>query len=198
MGLPHSQASERNKVPIAQVLEQVFPARGAVLEIGSGSGQHAVYFGPRFPELDWQPTETPEHIEGLAARVSLQGSENVLPPLVLDVLGPWPEGGFEAAFSANTSHIMSWEAVCAMFEGLGRVLLDGGLFCLYGPFNRDGAFTAASNEQFDASLRARDPRMGLRDLEALESLARRHQMEWLMEFEMPANNLLLLFRKGRT
>jgi hypothetical protein len=192
---PLAQACERNRKPILEALDQVFPTQGQVLEIGSCSGQHVVFFAPHFPELVWQPSDQLEYLEGLSARIRLEGGPNILDAVELDVLKTWPGRLFEAVYSANTAHIMSWEAVCAMFAGVGRSLLRGGVFCLYGPFNEGGQFTSKSNEEFDRSLRARNPVMGLRDLEALDLLAHRHQMRLKQQFRLPANNCLLLFRK---
>lgn len=198
MQLPFAEACERNKQPILDVLSQVLPPTGRILEIGSGTGQHIVFFAPRLPGLLWQPSDRRENLAGISLRIEYEGAENTLPPIELDVLERWPEQEFDAAFSANTAHIMAWEAVCAMFAGLGRQLVFGGLFCLYGPFNQGGNFTAPSNEEFDRQLRARVPHMGLRDIEALESLAESHQMSLEQQYEMPANNQLLVFRRGIT
>ena len=194
--LPFAPASERNRQPILDRLLELLPSRGSLLEIGSGTGQHAVFFAPRFEGLEWQTSERAGEIPGLAARLEREGSPNIPDPLELDVLKDgWPERKFNAIFSANTSHIMCWEAVCAMFEGVGNHLLVHGRFCLYGPFNRNGAFTAPSNEDFHRQLLARNAGMGLRDIEALETLALGHQMELEQEIEMPVNNLLLVFQK---
>ncbi len=195
ISLPCSESCERNKAPILEVLQQLLPSSGKILEIGSGTGQHIVYFAPHFPFLQWQPSDRDEYLQGLTARVGQEGSPNILPPIKLDVLEPWPEGVFDAAYSANTAHIMGWSAVCSTFAGLGARLAPEGLYCLYGPFNQDGRFTADSNRKFDRHLRSRDPQMGLRDLEALESLANRNQMVLQQQFLMPANNQILVFRK---
>ena len=124
--LPFSDACERNKAPILEVLLQELPEQGKLLEIGSGTGQHLVHFAPRFPGLEWQPSDRSEYLEGLTARIELEASSNVRPAIELDVLRPWQAGTFDAVFSANTAHIMSWSAVCAMFEGTGAHLLIGG------------------------------------------------------------------------
>lgn len=195
--LPYAEACERNKAPILEALLPRLPGRGVVLEIGSGSGQHVVHFAPCFAGLSWQPSDRREHLSGLNARIRAEGGPKVLPAIELDVLGPWPDRVFAAAYSANTAHIMSWPAVCAMFAGVGRRLAPGGPFCLYGPFNVDGAFTAASNEAFDRQLRARDPQMGLRDTGALDSLAREYHMSLEERVALPANNQLLVFRSRR-
>jgi len=193
--LPFADASERNKRPILDVLRRILPAEGRILEIGSGTGQHVVFFAPRFPNLLWQPSDRRENLDGISRRIQEEGIKNLLPPIELDVLEQWPEQVFDAVFSANTSHIMAWEGVCAMFAGLERHLAPGGVFILYGPFNQGGDYTAPSNEEFDHQLRARSPHMGLRDIEALESLAGIHQTRLVRKFEMPANNQVLVFLK---
>ena len=195
--LSFAPASERNKRPILGQLLDLLPDHGVLLEIGAGTGQHAVFLAPRFPGLKWQTSECASEWPGLAARLGQQGATNLPPPLELNVLcDEWPDCRFNAVYSSNTAHIMSWEAVCAMFVGTGCCLLPGGCFCLYGPFNRDGKFTAPSNESFDQQLRARDPAMGLRDIAALATLARGQQMMLEDQIGMPANNFLLVFRKA--
>lgn len=196
MNLPFSESCERNKQPIVDELVNFLPVTGTVLEIGSCTGQHVVFFAPRFPALWWQPTDQEEYLSGLESRIRVEGSENILPPVRLDVLDSWPEGVFDAAYSANTAHIMGWDAVCAMFDGLGRQIKPGGMFCLYGPFNRNGEFTSASNADFDRHLKARDPRMGIRDIADLVSLGNRHHMMLEQELALPANNQMLVFRRN--
>ena len=196
MNLPYSESCERNKKPILDVLLRILPAVGTVLEIGSCTGQHVVYFAPRFPGLSWQPSDRQEYLQGLGSRIRLEGSGNILTPVRLNVLDSWPQCEFDAAYSANTSHIMGWQAVCAMFEGVSAHLRPGGLFCLYGPFNRDGEFTSPSNADFDQQLRARDPHMGIRDIADLASLANSHHMSLEQGFELPANNQMLVFRRN--
>jgi SAM-dependent methyltransferase len=193
--LPFAEACERNKEPILGCLRSLFPDRGRVLEIGSGTGQHVVHFAPCFERLSWQPSERRELLPGLNARIRAEGCSRVLPAIELDVFGAWPDREFAAVYSANTAHIMSWQGVCAMFSGVGRRLRGGAPFCLYGPFNFGGRFTSASNEEFDRSLRERNPDMGLRDAEALDALARDHQMDLQECMQLPANNLLLVFRR---
>jgi len=196
--LPFSEACKRNREPILEALDQVFPSRGHVLEIGSCTGQHLVFFAPSLPELSWQPTDQLEYLEGLTARICREGGPNILDAIELDVTKEWPRQLFDAVYSSNTAHIMSWESVRAMFAGVGNCLLPGGVFCLYGPFNEGGQFTSASNQEFDCGLRARDPAQGIRDLEALESLALGQQMKLQQQFRLPANNSLLVFRKNGT
>ena len=191
--LPFSEACERNKEPILEVLGPLLPDRGHVLEIGSGTGQHVVHFAPHFPRLTWQPTEQRDHLTGLNARIRLEGRANILLAIELDVEGAWPDQQFAAVYSANTAHIMPWAAVCAMFAAVGRRLVPSGAFCLYGPFNHGGAHTAPSNAEFDRQLQARDPAMGLRDIEALEELAHSSGLRLAQRRELPANNELLVF-----
>jgi len=193
--LPFSEACERNKEPILEALGRIFPTSGRVLEIGSCTGQHLVFFAPSFPELSWQPSDQLDYLEGLSARIRLEGSPNILEAIELDVSKEWPGQLFDAVYSSNTAHIMSWESVCAMFAGVGSCLLPGGVFCLYGPFNEGGRFTTVSNQEFDCSLRARDATQGIRDLEALETLASGQQMKLTQQFRLPANNCLLVFHK---
>jgi len=191
--IPFSPASERNKGPILEVLDTVLPRAGVVLEIGSGTGQHVVYFASHLSHLQWQPADRAEYLPDLRRRLVMEGGANIRDAIELDVLKKWPEEVFDAIYSANTAHIMSWPAVCAMFAGVAMHLVDGGVFCLYGPFNEGGRFTAPSNEAFDARLRREDPAMGLRDIEALETIAQGHHLELTRRFPMPANNQILLF-----
>ena len=195
--LPSSPACERNRDPILAVLREVFADRRQVLEIGSGTGQHAVYFAAALPGLGWQTSDLAENHPTILAWIRRHGSDNVCAPLTLDVaVRPWqiPRRP-DAAFSANTAHIMGWPEVCDMFTGLGEVLPAGSPFCLYGPFNVAGQFTSDSNRDFDASLRLRDPRMGLRDLELLEKFARDCGFALEADHAMPANNRLLVWRR---
>lgn len=194
--LPHSDACERNKGPILDVLTEVLPQQGSILEIGSCTGQHVVFFAPALPGLTWQPSDCLEYLTGLNTRVHQAGTPSILRPIELDVLGAWPDQHFHGVYSANTAHIMSWPAVKAMFACVGQVLLPGGVFCLYGPFKTEQGHTAPSNEDFDRSLRRRDPAMGIRDLEALEKLAQSAQLGFREIRAMPANNSLLVFQKN--
>jgi hypothetical protein len=163
-----------------------------VLEIGSGTGQHAAYFAPELPHLEWQPSDVADHLPGIAEWVS--GIGNVRVPVALDVDGPWPAVQADAVFSANTCHIMSWPQVERMFAGLdGMNSLK--IVCLYGPFNYGGKPTSESNARFDAMLRGRDPSSGLRDFEAIERLASAAGFRIQDDAAMPANNRLLLFRR---
>lgn len=194
---PFSSAAERNRQPILDQLQILIPQRGPVLEIGSGTGQHAVFFANKMPGILWQPSDREENLAGLEARFTAEGDNNILPPLKLDVIrDPWPNTPFAAAFSANTAHIMPWDAVVAMFAGVATHLETHGRFCLYGPFNVDGCFTSESNAHFDAHLRAQDSRMGIRDMADIESLASLHHIPLEQKHAMPANNFFLVFKKS--
>ena len=193
--LPFSEACERNKDPILRVLGEVFDDRKRVIEIGAGTGQHAVHFARHLPRLIWQPTDRGEYLEGLAARVAAEGPPNLAAPVELDVLcQPWPPLHGDAVFSANTLHIMSWAGVEAFFSGLPRVLEHGGVLAIYGPFTYAGRFTTESNAAFDAMLRERDPQSGLRDFEAVNELAEAAGLRLSADHAMPANNQLLVWR----
>jgi len=195
--IPFSSASERNRQVILDQLEILIPQTAVVLEIGSGTGQHAVFFTQKMPGLLWQPTDRNENLGGLEVRFDAEGNNNILPLLRLDVLhDPWPAHCYDAAFSANTAHIMPWEAVVAMFAGVAAHLATDSRFCLYGPFNIDNSFTSESNAQFDAQLRAEDSKMGIRDMTIVESLARLHHMQLEFKIPMPANNFLLVFKRS--
>ena len=195
--LPFSSAAERNQKPILDQLQELLPPQGTVIEIGSGTGQHAVFFADNLPGLLWQPSDRQENLAGLGCRFSATDNDRILPLLKLDVLrDPWPEHSYEAAYSANTAHIMSWEAVVAMFAGVSAHLIDHGRFCLYGPFNINNSFTSESNALFDQSLRAQDPQMGIRDMQAIELLANHHHMKLEYKIAMPANNFILVLKKS--
>ena len=169
-GLPSAPAAERNFVPILGVLRREFRNAERVLEIGAGTGQHAVGFATEMPWLRWLPTDRPGNVAGIEAWRATARIGNLEAPAVLDVSRDAPPAGpFDAAFSANTAHIMDLMAVQNMFALIGRVLERGGRFCLYGPFREHGAFSTDSNANFDASLRQSDPSMGIRDLEALDA-----------------------------
>jgi len=197
MEKPFSQACENNKEPILAVLERHLGAARHVLEIGSGTGQHAVYFAARLPHLVWQTSDLAIHHDGILAWIESAQLGNVRPPLVLDVgVQPWPIDVTDAVFSANTAHIMSWPMVEALVAGVGRVLAPGGRFCLYGPFNYEGRYTSESNARFDEWLRLRDPASAIRDFEAVDELARKAGLQRLEDNAMPANNRLLVWRRA--
>jgi hypothetical protein len=193
---PLAAACERNKDPILAVLRQRFVEPGTVLEIGSGTGQHAVHFARHLPHLSWICTDREENHPGIELWLNEAGLPNLSGPLELDVsAGVWPVRNANYAFSANTAHIMSWSEVELLFAGVAAVLPPGGVFCLYGPFNRAGEFTSESNRAFDRMLRERDPAMGIRDDRALVALGRRHDLELTADAALPANNRLLVWSK---
>jgi len=193
---PFSEACEQNKDPILAVLRRYFTEPGTILEIGSGTGQHAVYFGNALAHLYWQPSDVAENLPGVRLWLEEAKLPNVAEPLVLDSTDPhWPVEQVDGVYSANTAHIMHWPAVEAMFRGVGRVLRPGGYFCLYGPFNENGAFTSESNAHFHMSLQMRDPGMGIRDKADLEDLARKAGLERVDDVVMPVNNFTLVWQK---
>jgi cyclopropane fatty-acyl-phospholipid synthase-like methyltransferase len=197
MTKPCASAAARNAAPILGVLRHEFRDCSTVFEIGSGTGQHAVIFAAALPQLQWQTSDVAPSHAGIRAWIAEAGLENVLAPASFDVLSAaLPTEKYDAVFSANTAHIMSFDAVCRMFRLVGGMLRRPGVFCLYGPFSRGGAFSTASNEAFDASLRARNPAMGIRDLGDLESLAGDNGMQLAREYAMPANNLLVVWIAG--
>jgi SAM-dependent methyltransferase len=194
--LPSSDACERNKDPILAVLRVCLADKAHVLEIGSGTGQHAVYFARHLPHLSWHPTEQLSYLEDLAARVRLEGTDNLRPPTVLDVRqAVWPARLVDAVFTANTLHIMPWSAVVALYRGVGEVLAPGGVLCIYGPFRYAGEYTSDSNRAFDCMLQERDPLSGIRDIEAVRALASPYGLSLTADHDLPANNRLLVFRR---
>lgn len=193
---PWSAACERNKEPILAHLLPLLADSRQVLEIGAGTGQHAVHFAARMPWLSWQPTDRDEWLPGLAARIAAEGPANLHPPLRLDVRDPdWPLAGVDAVYTANTLHIMSWACVQALFRRLAAGLTDGALLVVYGPFAYGGRHTSESNAAFDAQLRAQDPLMGVRDFTEVDQLARAAALVLLDDHALPANNRLLVWRR---
>jgi cyclopropane fatty-acyl-phospholipid synthase-like methyltransferase len=191
---PYAEAAARNAAPILGVLRHELQGCASLFEIGSGTGQHAVTFAAALPELAWQTSDLEPSHAGIRAWIADAGLENVLAPIGFDVLSAEPGGQrYDAVYSANTAHIMSNAAVYRMFELVGAMLNAPGVFCLYGPFSRGGAFSTPSNEAFDTSLRARNSAMGIRDLDDLEVLAGQSGMELARVYAMPANNLLLVW-----
>jgi cyclopropane fatty-acyl-phospholipid synthase-like methyltransferase len=194
---PFAESCEQNREPILAVLREVFADRRHVLEIGSGTGQHAVYFAPELPHLVWQTADVPQHHAGIRLWLEEAALPNVLPPIALEVNDTsWHSGRYDAVFSANTLHIMSWPEVDKFFAGVGEVLEAGGVLAVYGPFNTNGAFTSESNARFDAWLKARDPASGVRDFEAVDALARAQGLVLQQDIAMPANNRTLVWRRA--
>ncbi|MEH6824425.1 MAG: DUF938 domain-containing protein [Motiliproteus sp.] len=191
-----SEACERNKEPILKQLRALFDDRTAVLEIGSGSGQHALHLAEALSHLRWQPSEVACGLDTLTHNLSLAPLGNLSPPICVDVASAvWPEVVVDAVFSANTLHIIAWEEVEHFFAGVGRVLSDGGKLAVYGPFRYQGAYTSDSNAQFDRWLQQRDGRSGIRDFEAVDRLAAAQGLRLQADLAMPANNQLLLWQK---
>jgi SAM-dependent methyltransferase len=194
---PHAPATERNREPILAVLRRAFADRRRVLEIGSGTGQHAVYFAAALPWLDWQTSDRAENLPGIRAWLDEAALPNTPPPRALDVAeDTWPLQRFDAAFSANTLHIMAWREVEALFGGLATALQRDAVLAIYGPFRIGGRHTSDSNAAFDAELRARAPHSGVRDLEAVDALARRIGFGPMADHPLPANNRCLVWRRG--
>ncbi len=194
---PFSPASERNRDPILDVLRVHLAQAHEVLEIGSGTGQHAVHFAAAMPWLSWQCSDRADHLPGICAWLGEAALPNTPAPRELDVAqGPWPLQSFDAAFSANTLHIMGWPEVEACFAGLDGTLAADATLVVYGPFNYHGEFTSDSNRAFDASLKARDPQMGIRDAEAVDALAQAIGLRLLDDVAMPANNRCRVWRRG--
>ena len=195
---PYSASCERNRDPILAVLRDHFADRRRVLEIGSGTGQHAVYFAAALPHLSWQTSDRRENHEGIRAWLDEAALPNALAPLELDVAGPWPRARYDAVFTANTLHIMSWSEVEALFAALPAVLADNARLVIYGPFNYGGKFTSPSNAQFNVTLKSWGEHMAIRDFEAVDALARAAGLRLLEDREMPANNRCLVWGcKGR-
>ena len=193
---PFAESCVQNRDPILAVLREVFADRRRVLEIGSGTGQHAVYFGAELPHLVWQTADVPQQHPGIRQWLDEAALPNVLPPIALDVSQTaWRNGRYDAVFSANTLHIMGWPEVERFFEGIGDVFEAGGVLAVYGPFNYNGAFTSESNARFDAWLKARDPASGVRDFEAVDALARAQGLVLQRDIAMPANNRTLVWRR---
>lgn len=191
----HAPATLRNRAPIADALAALLPDAGVVLEVASGSGEHVEYLAERFPALDWQPSDfDPGALASIAAWK--RGLGNVRTGVVIDAASAdWPIERADAIFCANMVHIAPWDAALGLVAGAGRILPVGAPLILYGPFVRDGVPTAESNLAFDASLRSRDPEWGLRRLEDVADAAAAHALALEAVIEMPANNLLAVFRK---
>ena len=191
---PFAPAAERNAEPILAVLRDAFAERRKVLEVGSGTGQHAARFAAAMPWLSWQCSDVAAHLPGIRAWLADAALPNTPDPIALDVTDPWPEGPFDAVFSANTLHIMSWPEVERFFAALGRVLAPDATLAVYGPFRRDGAHTAPSNAAFEESLRAQDPARGIRDMADIDRLAAAVGLQRTDTIAMPANNFTLVWR----
>lgn len=193
---PFSEASENNREPILVVLREAFAQVSGVLEIGSGTGQHAVHFAQHLPHLTWQTSDLPVHHAGIQAWLDEAQLANARPPIALDVNDkPWPVTPVDGVFTANTLHIVSWPEVVCLLAGVGQLLSPGGALCIYGPFNYGGQFTSESNARFDSWLKARDPHSGVRDFEEVCAVALEHGLALQHDHAMPVNNRTLVFHR---
>jgi cyclopropane fatty-acyl-phospholipid synthase-like methyltransferase len=195
MTKPHSPSCDRNRDPILSVLREYFMDRQKVLEIGSGTGQHAVYFAQALPHLSWQASDVAENLPGIREWLDDAHLANTPVPLLLDVNSQWPDKRYDAVFSANTLHIMSWQEVEGLFQRLGSMLATDALLVIYGPFNYHGQVTSESNAAFNDWLRARGEHMAIRDFEAVNALAGAIGLRLIQEIAMPANNRMLIWRR---
>lgn len=194
----HTPATERNRDPIAAILREVLPSSGTVLEVASGTGEHAVHFAQALPALTWIPSDPdPLALASIRAWAEAARLPNLCPPLLLDAASPdWPITRADAMLCINMVHISPWEAMVGLMAGAARLLAPGAPLYLYGPYRRLGIPTAPSNETFDDSLRARDARWGLRDLDSVVTLADSHGLVLDRIVEMPANNLSIVLKKA--
>ncbi|MBT8118409.1 MAG: DUF938 domain-containing protein [Gammaproteobacteria bacterium] len=196
MNKPYSESCEQNKEPILDVIAPIFSSHGSVLEIGSGTGQHAIYFAENMPHLTWCPSDRRPYLEGINMWLEDAALTNVTPPVELDVTtSRWPVSDIDAVFTANSVHIMSQQEVVCLMRGVGKLLHTQGSLVIYGPFNYAGSYTSESNASFDQWLKSRDPRSGIKDFETMLSLASENAMQLITDHTMPANNRILHFRK---
>lgn len=195
MDKPFSPACERNREPILAVLRERFADCRHVLEIGSGTGQHAVHFAAALPHLVWQTSDVAAHLPGIRMWLDEAALPNTPAPVALDVNNALPAARFDAVFTANTLHIMAWPEVQRLFAQLPAVMSPGALLTIYGPFNRGGQFSSTSNADFDAQLRADDPLRGIRDIEAVRALATVAGLTLLEDRAMPANNCCITWQR---
>ena len=193
---PFSEACEQNKLPILSVLRRYVTTQNTLLEIGTGTGQHAVFFAEQFPQLQWHASDIAAHLAGIQLWLNEYKGDNLLGPLQLDVNQQiWPLQQADIIFSANTTHIMHWPDVIALYRGVGRLLESGGYFLLYGPFSYDGKHTSQSNADFGRFLQQRDPDSGIRDVRDLTKLAAEHGLLLSEDITMPVNNRILVWQK---
>jgi len=196
MSKPHSPSCERNREPILDVLRTQLSNRRHVLEIGSGTGQHAVHFAAALPQLIWQSSDRAENLPGIRAWLDEAALPNTPAPLEFDVAGTWPAMQFDAAFTANTLHIMAWREVELLFDRLPTITTDDASLIIYGPFNYQGRYSSDSNAAFDLWLQARGTHMAIRDAEAVDALASRAGFNLIDDIAMPANNRCRVWRRN--
>lgn len=196
MQKPYSESCDQNKAPILSIIEPLFTSCTDVLEVGSGTGQHAIYFAEKMPHLRWHCSDCAPYIAGIKQWIDESDVPNVMAPIVLDVSdSQWPTLSVDAIFTANSIHIMHDQDVTNFIKGVGRLLKKGGHLMIYGPFNYDGSFTSASNESFQQWLKSRDLLSGIKHFEDIVSLASSNALQLCKDYEMPANNRILHFKK---
>ena len=193
----YSQSCVQNQVPILNIIKPLLTNAATVFEVGRGTGQHAVYFAKHLPHLIWQSSDQDQYLNSINSWIDDAKLDNTPMAIPLDVTntGTWPSIEVDVIFSANTTHIMSWEMVVDFLQGVGKMLNPGGMFILYGPFNYNGEYTSQSNANFDLWLKDRDPNSAIRDFEALNKLATEAELILVNDFEMPANNRILYWKK---
>lgn len=194
--IPYSKACDNNKDPILEHLTRHLTQPGKLLELGSGTGQHAVYFSSALPHITWQTSDRAINHAGINAWIDQCGPTNVRPPIALDIYEDALPNDIDYMFTANTFHIIAWAGVCLLLEKAGAALPAKGKLMVYGPFNYDGQFTSDSNAQFDAHLKSQNPEQGIRDIEAVCAQAKAHGLALIEDNAMPANNRLLVFRRA--
>jgi len=192
----YSSSCVQNQEPILKIIKPLLLEKHTVLEVGSGTGQHAVFFAGQMPHLNWQASDQAQYLSSINAWADEAKLNNTPPAINLDVTQAWPALEFDVIFSANTTHIMSWEMVVDFFQGVGESLGENGLFILYGPFNYHQQYTSQSNADFDMWLKNRDPNSAIRHFEALMELAKQAELTLLKDYEMPANNRILCWQKS--
>jgi len=194
---PYSESCDQNRDPILEVIQPLLKTSKKVLEVGSGTGQHAVYFAKKMPHLIWQTSDQQSYHEGIKLWLADAQLDNTPTPIALNVSSDtWPDEQFDVVFSANAVHIMGWDNVVDFFANAPKLLNSGGLFILYGPFNYNQQYTSESNARFDIWLKQRDPQSGIRDFEALDKLANNAGMKIKEDYALPANNRILVWEKS--
>ena len=194
---PYSESCDQNRDPILEVIQPLLKEKESVLEVGSGTGQHAVYFAKEMPHLIWQTSDQEVYHEGIKRWLDDAKLDNTPPPIPLNVsTDTWPTQSFDAVFSANAVHIMAWDNVVDFFKNAPKLVNKGGLFIFYGPFNYNQQYTSESNARFDIWLKQRDPQSAIRDFEALDELAQKAEMTLQSDHDLPANNRILVWEKS--